>query len=202
MAENLNRQKYNYKRENIIWVALIPQLILITLSIIWISVSPKDNISTYLIINVKHIGIGILAGLLLAFAGYVIYKIAHKINFLKPTIDLFENILAPTFKNLKSFDVIVLSLTSGFCEEIFFRGLLQPRVGILAASIAFGLLHLPGFKYWFYAAWATLSGVILGLLFIYTGSLWVPIVAHATNNITGMFLLKKLNLKSEIQNQK
>jgi len=87
-----------------------------------------------------------------------------------------------------------MSIASGFCEEIFFRGLLQPKLGIIIASIAFGLLHLPGLKYWFYAVWAAVSGAILGLLFIYSGSLWVPITAHAVNNIAGMMLLKKIKI--------
>jgi len=185
------------KRESILWLALIPQLVLLTISIIWISLVPQDNITVYLNINLKYIAVGIVVGLGLAFAGYIFYKIAKKTKAFQATVKLFEEMLAPTFKKLKVIDIIILSLTSGFCEEVFFRGLLQPKIGILTASIAFGLLHLPGFRYWFYAFWATLSGMILGALLIITGSLWVPITAHFVNNLTGMFILKSLKEESK-----
>ena len=81
---------------------------------------------------------------------------------------------------------------SGFCEEIFFRGLLLPKIGIILSSLAFGLLHLPGRRFWIYALWASLSGALFGFLFLTFNSLWIPITAHATNNIIGMMLLKRL----------
>ena len=99
--------------------------------------------------------------------------------------------------NLNIVDLALISVTSGFCEEIFFRGLLQVKLGIILASIAFGMLHFPGLKYWFYVFWATASGIILGYLFIFTGSLWTPITAHAVNNFIGLMLLKNLNPSSE-----
>jgi uncharacterized protein len=176
------------KRNSVVWLALIPQLILLTIAIIWISLSPKDNITNYLNFKLQFLLTGLIVGLGLAFAGYIFYKVAQHMKVFHSTVELFEEMLAPTFRNLKILDIIILSSASGFCEEVFFRGLLQPKIGIIAASIAFGLLHLPGLRYWFYAMWATMSGVILGTLLIVTGSLWTSIIAHAVNNVTGVFI--------------
>lgn len=185
-------KKSDFSREKTLWAAIIPQLILLAISIFWIYVSPKDNILKYLAFSYKIILFGVLVGILLAISGYIFYLWAEKSKKFNEIVDLFQNILSPIFKNLKLIDLALLSLVAGFCEEIFFRGLLLPKLGLIVSSVAFGLLHLPGFKYWLYVLWATLSGALFGWLFLLTNSLWLPITAHATNNLIGMIMLKKL----------
>lgn len=186
------QQKSSLTKDRLLWSALIPQFILLLLSMLWINFSSKDNVVNYFNIDLWIIFEGLLGGTGLAIAGYGFYIFCKKTKKLYATVELFENILAPSFSILNSFDIIVLSLFASFCEEIFFRGLVLPKFSIFIASIAFGLLHLPSWKYWIYTAWATLSGFVLGWLFIVSNSLWLPIIAHATNNIIGMFMLKKL----------
>lgn len=181
-----------YSREKVLWMAVIPQAVLLAISILWIFLMPKYNVSVYLKINWQPIVGGLITGVGLAMSGYGFYNFTKKTKKFYETVELFEQVLAPAFKNLKLPDIIVLSIVSGFCEEIFFRGLMQPVFGIVLASIAFGLLHLPGFKYWIYALWASLSGALFGFLFIMTSSLWFPITAHAVNNTIGMVLLTRL----------
>ena len=185
----------NYSREKVLWMVIIPQIILLVLSMGWIYFIPQDNISAYFkfsyIIILEGIGIGIG----LSTLGYVFYIIIKKTKSLNSTVELFERILSPAFRNLNALDIFLLSFTAGFCEEIFFRGLVLTKFGIILSSIAFGLLHLPGLKFWIYALWAMLSGFILGFLFIWSGTLYLPIVAHAVNNICGMFLLRTIKIK-------
>lgn len=187
-----NNSEESYSREKVLWMVLIPQFVLLLISVIWISVFPRANVLVYLKITPMPVLCGILTGIALAFTGYGFYIFSKKTKFLYETVELFEETLAPAFKNLKISDMISLSIISGFCEEIFFRGLMQPAFGMIIASLAFGLLHLPGFKFWFYAIWASLSGGLFGWLFIISHSLWIPITAHAINNIIGMILLTKL----------
>lgn len=186
-------QKKEEFRIQLLWKAIIPQMILLVISTVWISFFPKDNISSYLNIKSVFIFYGIGIGVILAFAGYLFYKVSKKITCNGPTSELFEKMLAPTFSSLTVPDIFILSITAGFAEEIFFRGLVLKSFGILIASIAFGLLHLPGKRYWIYALWATLSGALFGYLFLASNSLWLPIIAHSINNIIGMFMLKKVN---------
>ena len=197
MKNKINSNKANSVREKLIWSVLTPQFVLLIISIAWINISPSDNVFKYFIFNFKLLIEGIGIGFALAVAGYLFYLFTKKTKRFPETVELFEQMLAPTFSNFKVFDLISLSLISGFCEEIFFRGLMLSTFGIVIASIAFGLLHLPGKKFWIYAIWATGSGFILGWLFLISGSLWLPITAHAVNNILGMFMLKTIKVPSK-----
>ncbi|MCS7043178.1 MAG: CPBP family intramembrane metalloprotease [Bryobacteraceae bacterium] len=66
-------------------------------------------------------------------------------------------------------------------EEFFFRGLLQPRIGLWAASALFGLAHL-GFREfpnWRFAVVAAVAGVFYGLAFRAGGGIRASMVTHA-----------------------
>jgi membrane protease YdiL (CAAX protease family) len=74
-----------------------------------------------------------------------------------------------------------------FAEELFFRGLifnaLARRSGILAAALASGLLFGLAHGDAILLPVLALQGVLSGLAYHRTGSLWVPIGAHAFNNV-------------------
>lgn len=66
-------------------------------------------------------------------------------------------------------------------EEFFFRGLLQPRIGLWAASALFGLAHL-GFREfpnWRFAVVAGAAGVFYGLAYRAGGGIRASMVTHA-----------------------
>lgn len=87
--------------------------------------------------------------------------------------------------------LVLLGVASATGEELLFRGLLAPAVGVLASSIAFGLLHqLRGSARWAWVAWATLMGLAFALLFLATGSLLGPLVGHAAINVVNLRLLR------------
>lgn len=100
-----------------------------------------------------------------------------------PVIALFENV------SLR--DIAFVSIMAGVCEEALFRGALQvwaaDLVGIWAAlviiSILFGLVH---FLSWSYLIFATIIGIYLGLLYIWSGSLLVPVTAHAVYDFVAL----------------
>jgi hypothetical protein len=83
--------------------------------------------------------------------------------------------------------LLTVTLAVPFAEEVFFRGLayrvlrarLGARLGALAASVGFALVHglAPG-------AWLPVVpvGLVLVLLVERSGSLWPAVVAHATVN--------------------
>ena len=87
--------------------------------------------------------------------------------------------------------LFVLGLASGIAEELFFRGLLAPLVGVLVSSIAFGALHqLRGRTGWIWSGWAAGMGLLFGGLFLATGSLLGPILAHVAINVTNLRFLR------------
>jgi len=91
--------------------------------------------------------------------------------------------LAEILGPLSGAQVAVLALASGLGEEAFFRGALQPQVGLVLASLLFGLVHLvPKRELAPWAGFAALAGVLLGALFDYTGNLLAPAIAHVLIN--------------------
>lgn len=74
--------------------------------------------------------------------------------------------------------VIVIALSAGIGEELFFRGLLQGRIGIVPANILFGLVHLD-YGTPLQVILPLLLGFIFSWLMIRTRSLYPAIAAHA-----------------------
>jgi membrane protease YdiL (CAAX protease family) len=86
----------------------------------------------------------------------------------------------------------LLAAVSGVAEEAFFRGVLQPRIGLLAAALIFGLAHfVPRRELAPWALFAVVAGLLLGILFESTGNLVAPTVAHASINAVNLWLLSE-----------
>ena len=84
-------------------------------------------------------------------------------------------------------DCIVLAVVSGVAEEAFFRGVLQPALGWLLASLVFGLVHfVPKRALLPWTGFALAAGLVLGALFESTGNLVAPIVAHVAINAVNL----------------
>jgi len=83
--------------------------------------------------------------------------------------------------------LLAIGLLPAVAEELLCRGVLQrslvPRVGPVAgvalASAAFGALHVEPI----HAGFATLLGVYLGIVGLWSASVWTPIACHAINNV-------------------
>lgn len=87
--------------------------------------------------------------------------------------------------------LLALAVASATGEELLFRGLLVPTVGVLASSLVFGGLHqIRGRGRWGWMAWATLMGALFALVFTATGSLAGPLVAHAAINLANLRFLR------------
>ena len=187
----MNSQQEN-NRSRILWSVITPQIIMLTISTLWILIFPADNVIKYFKFSWLFVLEGCGIGFLLSFSGYLFYMVCKKTGKFAETVELFEKVLSPSFKILKVIDFVVLSFIAGFSEEVLFRGLLCSKVGLIFSSVAFGLMHFPGKKYWIYTVWATLSGALFAWLLLTTGSIVIPITAHTVNNILGMLLLKSL----------
>lgn len=86
--------------------------------------------------------------------------------------------------------LIVVVVMSGLGEEILFRGGLQPLVGLLPAAFLFGFSHGGWMREnWAYVLAAGLSGAIFGTVYVFTGDLWTPIIAHSLHNLLSTLLL-------------
>ncbi len=78
---------------------------------------------------------------------------------------------------------LFLAALSGVAEEAFFRGALQPRVGVVAASLLIGLAHfVPRREFLAWPVFGCAAGLVFGALFLATGNLVAPVLAHCIVN--------------------
>ena len=99
--------------------------------------------------------------------------------------------LRPFARDMTMTSIAMLAVLSSLGEELLFRGLLQPWLGIAAQALLFGLLHqIRGPSRWVWVVWATLVGLGLGAIFELTGSLIGPLVAHGVVNYLNLSYLK------------
>ena len=104
--------------------------------------------------------------------------------------------LRPAVKDASTLRLLGVAVASGFGEELFFRGLLVPVLGVVASSLLFGALHQTSGKARFvWAAWATLMGLVFAGLFQLTGSLAGSIVAHVAINAANLVFLRDTSLE-------
>jgi uncharacterized protein len=92
-------------------------------------------------------------------------------------------------------DLMWLGILPGMSEELLFRGVMLPAIGltwfgIFMSSACFGVLHFSGSQHWSYVIWAIVIGSLLGYSAAATGNLLIPIVAHTTTNLVSAYLWK------------
>jgi membrane protease YdiL (CAAX protease family) len=95
--------------------------------------------------------------------------------------------LAPLLGRLQWSEMLALAGLAGLSEEVFFRGVLQQKMGLVPASLVFGVLHALSLPY---MIWATLTGLYLGWLLLVTQTLWVPIVTHTVIDFMGLLYIR------------
>ena len=107
---------------------------------------------------------------------------------------ILDDSFLPLFRDSRFVDLALIALLAGLGEEFVFRGVLQvglekvmPLWGAIAlASLLFGLAHAitPA-----YAVLAGLVSVYFGVLFAWTGSLYVVALAHAAYDLIALVYL-------------
>jgi uncharacterized protein len=104
--------------------------------------------------------------------------------------------LRPAVRHAGEGTILILGIASAASEELFFRGLLATTFGVIASSLAFGLLHqMRGRVRWVWAAWATVMGFLFGSLFLATGSLVGPLLAHAAINVANLRFIRDTDVE-------
>jgi membrane protease YdiL (CAAX protease family) len=100
------------------------------------------------------------------------------------------------FENIQELlaGILVIGVLAGIGEEVFFRGLIQPKFrlytgsihwGIWLTAIVFSAIHMQ-----FYGFLPRMFlGAIFGYLYVYSGSLVYPILAHIFNNSITVLLI-------------
>jgi membrane protease YdiL (CAAX protease family) len=100
--------------------------------------------------------------------------------------------LRPMTLRLDGTGIAVIAALSALAEELVFRGLLMPWLGLVPQALLFGVVHaqLSGPSRWVWVAWASVVGLALGAIFAVSGSLLGPMLAHALINGLNLLYLK------------
>ena len=106
---------------------------------------------------------------------------------------VWDEVLQPFSRALATRDLVAIAALSGVSEELFFRGILLPELGLVLSSLGFGALHALCAVYF---GWATMVGAGFGALALATDSLVAPIVAHAVYNFGALVLVRRAALRA------
>lgn len=132
--------------------------------------------------------LGLVARLLIGLAtGIVLGFLVSRVTIHSVKRYAWARLLHVEFRailgKLSTRDALVYALSSSVGEELFFRGALQPLLGLTATSLVFGLLHIgPGRRFIPWTFQAIAMGFVFGWLFETLGDLTAPLVAHFTIN--------------------
>lgn len=130
--------------------------------------------------------LGVSAAVATVSLGFLAYRVF-------PVFKRLADELAPSVLDGASYGGLVLvAVFSGVGEEMVFRGVLQEEIGLVAASVIFGLVHVgPDRRYLVWTLWAVLAGFLFGVLYRESGGLLAPILAHVLHNAVTLVVWKR-----------
>jgi hypothetical protein len=135
--------------------------------------------------------VGLAAAFVLALGNYLLLTRAPPNWVVNGVRAVYRETIVPLFGGLRPLDVILIGAAAGVGEEWLFRGVLQPLVGLAAASVLFGLAHVGGRRMLPFGVWAMGMGLVMGGLAILTGGLTAPVVAHAVYDMLALEYIRR-----------
>ena len=136
----------------------------------------------------------IFAGVTCVFAFSYINSIVCSTIFgeINAVEDMF--VYAPTYTSDYGvvLQFITIALVPAFCEEFLFRGVVLSNLmpygkstAIIVSAVCFGLMH-SNFQQFLYA---TVAGIVLGVVYVLTDSIWPSTIIHMINNALSVLQL-------------
>lgn len=114
---------------------------------------------------------------------WVLVKIKSPEYFYDEAVDLLV-------RSLNMPQLISVFLLGGIAEELIFRGILQLWIGIIPATLLFTVVHIRYLKKIFMILETFCLGLVLGLLYMFTDSIWICTIAHTLINLTTAWIIK------------
>lgn len=137
--------------------------------------------------------LGTIAGALIGLGFVFASRFAtHRFEWGRALHRDLRNLIVP----VTGAEIIVLAAASALGEEIFFRGALLPAIGLWGSSAVFALLHIgPKARFLPWTLSSLIAGLVFGQLFLWSGDLSGPVVAHFTVNAINLRYLATTDLK-------
>lgn len=165
----------------------VTAVVLLLISKVWLYFDPAELMPMRLSWRDSLLGVGL--GLAITLASGAIYGLWPAYRHSADTY------LTLVLQPLQWPDLIWLGLLPGLSEELLFRGVMLPAIGmntlgIVVSAASFGVLHLSSLQQWTYVVWATAIGLVLAIAAVLTGNLLVPILAHTVTNLVSSAVWK------------
>jgi uncharacterized protein len=166
-------------RSQILIAMGITAVILLVVAKIWLRLDSTPQIAFNL--NLQDFFWGMSLGLVITGCSALLYQFW-------PHYQQSANIyLQLILKPLMWPDLFWLGLLPGLSEELLFRGIMLPSLGLnwtglIVSSLCFGILHMSSLQQWPYVLWASIVGLALGYSTFMTHNLLVPVTAHILTN--------------------
>lgn len=137
---------------------------------------------------------------LILFAALAIVLAAANINSFFVSIfdysDFSNEVLWGDVSRMSPYEIvlqfIVMCLVPGICEEFLFRGTILTNClpfgrsrAIFISALLFALMHQNSEQIFY----TFVAGIILGVLYEYTGSIWNCVLLHIMNNFLSLFTM-------------
>ena len=130
----------------------------------------------------------VIASGLLVLQMVMVQKSPEKLDQVLGQLESVESVLPHNARELRTFGWV--SITAGICEELLYRGYLiayfatfaNVWLAMLIAAVAFGVAHAYQGPIGILKTGAV--GLIMGTLYLVSGSIWGPMLVHAVVDIT------------------
>ena len=146
-----------------------------------------------LTITPKTIMLSVIIGFAMVFVSNLILALFNPLtmlvgmDFYMEQLNLISQLISGTSLPLA---IVSVGIVGPIVEEVIFRGLIfyyfqkrySVKTAIIVQAILFGVIHLNLAQ----ASYAIIIGLFLGYAYVYTQSIWVPIIIHVVNNIVAM----------------
>lgn len=88
--------------------------------------------------------------------------------------------------------LLTIGIIAPIAEELLFRGLvfhmfnrhMNVKIALIVQGLLFGAFHMNLVQ----GVYASVLGIVLGIAYLLTGSLWIPIIIHIVNNSVALLL--------------
>lgn len=147
-----------------------------------------DKLSAY------RIFLGIVMGIGCVFLSQLILLVSESIGIINlDNLESYEQLITSMIDQSPVWLILLtVGIVAPIAEELLFRGLifhlfnrhLNVKVALIIQGLLFGAFHLNLVQ----GVYASVLGIVLGMAYLMTGSLWIPILMHIVNNSVALLL--------------
>jgi hypothetical protein len=145
----------------------------------------------------EAVAAGALAGAVCGLINLALHRLLLCWMDPKSYANQFEKFAIEVIGRMRPMDAIAGGLMASLGEEPFFRGVIipacgSPVFGVFVAAVLFGFAHYVRREYMGFLIWGMGEGLLFGTLFVLSGSIIVPAVAHGIFDTVGFFYFQRL----------